>query len=207
MNSIDSMSSLQAVACRHAANRRTANPSPDRDPPRPRTHSGAWCLPGANGCAVEENGGSNRCNAQCPTSWLTWRADAGDDAPLLEVSWRRGSKAALGIMMALPTDRKILRCIFKMYESSYPGKEPGDVRGKNDPHLPIKVHDVATRLGCSPEMLFGRLYYHGSFRGINHCAGHNRKMKAMCRCPTRSSSGQLRRRLALRYAGRQCLWN
>lgn len=63
-------------------------------------------------------------------------------------------------MMTLPTDRKILRCIFKMYESSYPGKEPGDARGKNDPHLPIKVHDVAIRLGCSPEMLFGRLYYH-----------------------------------------------
>ena len=47
-----------------------------------------------------------------------------------------------------------------MYESTYPGKEPGETNGKNDPYLPIKVHDVATRLGCSPEMLFGRLYYH-----------------------------------------------
>lgn len=47
-----------------------------------------------------------------------------------------------------------------MYESSYPGKEPGETRGKNDPYLPIKVHEVATRLGCSPEILFGRLYYH-----------------------------------------------
>jgi hypothetical protein len=47
-----------------------------------------------------------------------------------------------------------------MYETSYPGKEPSETRGKNDPYLPIKVHEVATRLGCSPEMLFGRLYYH-----------------------------------------------
>lgn len=47
-----------------------------------------------------------------------------------------------------------------MYESSFPGKETGEARGKNDPYLPIKVHEVATRLGCSPEMLFGRLYYH-----------------------------------------------
>ena len=71
-----------------------------------------------------------------------------------------GVHITLGIVMSLPTDRKILRCIFKMYESFYPGKEPGETRGKNDPYLPIKVHEVATRLGCSPEMLFGRLYYH-----------------------------------------------
>jgi hypothetical protein len=62
--------------------------------------------------------------------------------------------------MPLPTDREILRCIFEMYEPAYPGKEPGEARGKNDPYLPIKVPEVASRLGCSPEMLFGRLYYH-----------------------------------------------
>jgi hypothetical protein len=62
--------------------------------------------------------------------------------------------------MSLPTDREILRCIFKMYKSAYPGKETGETRGKNDPYLPIKITEVASRLGCSPEMLFGRLYYH-----------------------------------------------
>lgn len=62
--------------------------------------------------------------------------------------------------MSLPTDREILRCIFEMYEPAYPGKEPGETHGKNDPYLPIKVTEVASRLGCSPEMLFGRLYYH-----------------------------------------------
>lgn len=63
-------------------------------------------------------------------------------------------------MMSLPTDREILRCIFEMYEPVYPGKELGEVRGKNDPYLPIKVTEVASHLSCSSEMLFGRLYYH-----------------------------------------------
>ena len=63
-------------------------------------------------------------------------------------------------MKSLPTDLKILKCIFEMYEPDYPGKENGEVRGKNDPYLPIDVSKVASRLGCSPEMLFGRLYYH-----------------------------------------------
>ena len=63
-------------------------------------------------------------------------------------------------MNSLPTDREILKCIFEMYAPSYPGTPPGEIRGTNDPYLPIKVGEVATRLGCSPEMLFGRLYYH-----------------------------------------------
>ena len=63
-------------------------------------------------------------------------------------------------MMSLPTDREILRCIFEMYAPAYPGMESGEARRNNDPYLPIKVRDVATRLRCSPEMLFGRLYYH-----------------------------------------------
>lgn len=63
-------------------------------------------------------------------------------------------------MNALPTDRRILECIYQMYQDSYPGKEVGEARGKNDPYLPINVTDVAARLGCLPELLFGRLYYH-----------------------------------------------
>ena len=47
-----------------------------------------------------------------------------------------------------------------MYATAYPGTEAGATRGKNDPYLPIRIPEVAARLGCSPEMLFGRLYYH-----------------------------------------------
>jgi len=63
-------------------------------------------------------------------------------------------------MSTLPTDRDILKCIFEMYESAFPGKETEGAYGKNDPYMPIKIHDVSARLGCSAEMLFGRLYYH-----------------------------------------------
>lgn len=63
-------------------------------------------------------------------------------------------------MNSLPTDRNILKCIFEMYEPAYPGKAAEGARGKNDPYMPITVPEVAARLGCSAEMLFGRLYYH-----------------------------------------------
>ncbi len=69
-------------------------------------------------------------------------------------------KAELGVMKRLPTDRQILKCIFEMYESEYPGIPVGSTRGENDPHLPIDVRAVAKRLGCNAELLFGRLYYH-----------------------------------------------
>ena len=63
-------------------------------------------------------------------------------------------------LTSLPTDREILKCIFEMYKTTYPGKELGQARGKNDPYLPIDIPEVASRLDCSSEMLFGRLYYH-----------------------------------------------
>jgi hypothetical protein len=63
-------------------------------------------------------------------------------------------------MNKLPTDREILMCIYEMYEASYPGVVPGQVRGENDPYLPVNLHAVARRLSCKPELLFGRLYYH-----------------------------------------------
>ncbi len=63
-------------------------------------------------------------------------------------------------MSKLPTDRRVLRCIYEMYEASYPGVQSGEVRGENDPYLPIDLQAVAKRLGCKPELLFGRLYYY-----------------------------------------------
>jgi hypothetical protein len=62
-------------------------------------------------------------------------------------------------MKTLPTDREILKCIFEMYEPSYPGVPLGETRGKNDPYMPIDLRAVAAKLDCKPEMLFGRLYY------------------------------------------------
>ena len=63
-------------------------------------------------------------------------------------------------MAHLPTDRKILKCIYEMYEPAYPSKESSAGPVKTDPWLPIVVGDVAKKLDVRPEMLFGRLYFH-----------------------------------------------
>ena len=63
-------------------------------------------------------------------------------------------------MNKLPTDREVLKCIYAMYESSYPDVPAGEARGANDPHLQIDISAVAKRLKCKPELLFGLLYYH-----------------------------------------------
>jgi hypothetical protein len=60
----------------------------------------------------------------------------------------------------LPTDRFVLECIFEMYESSYPGPRLSSGAGENDPYVAIDIQAVAKKLGCDPELLFGRLYYH-----------------------------------------------
>lgn len=63
-------------------------------------------------------------------------------------------------MSKLPTDRKILRCIYTMYQDSYPGPKTPAGHGANDPYIPIDIAAIAARLSCVPELLFGRLYYH-----------------------------------------------
>ncbi|HEY2865363.1 MAG TPA: hypothetical protein VGK37_17220 [Casimicrobiaceae bacterium] len=63
-------------------------------------------------------------------------------------------------MNKLPTDRYVLERIFRMYESAYPGPKGASERGENDPYVAIDVHAIAKELGCNPELLFGRLYYH-----------------------------------------------
>jgi hypothetical protein len=62
--------------------------------------------------------------------------------------------------MRLPTDRYILECIFLMYERDYPGPTSASSRGENDPYVPVDLPAVAKEVGCSPELLFGRLYFH-----------------------------------------------
>lgn len=63
-------------------------------------------------------------------------------------------------MNKLPTDRGVLQCIFDMYQSSYPGQKAADGRGENDPFISIDIPAIASKLGCGPELLFGRLHYH-----------------------------------------------
>jgi hypothetical protein len=62
-------------------------------------------------------------------------------------------------MSRLPTDRELLKCIFRMYEYSYPGEKQG-TKGANDPYVPVDLRAVAAWLDTTPELLFGRLYYH-----------------------------------------------
>jgi hypothetical protein len=62
-------------------------------------------------------------------------------------------------MDKLPTDRDIMRCIYEMYESNYPGATVEAIRGENDPYIEIDIPAIAARLRCKPELLFGRLYY------------------------------------------------
>jgi len=63
-------------------------------------------------------------------------------------------------MNKLPTDRYVLECIFNMYKSKYPGAIGASGRPENDPYMAIDLVAVARKLGCTPELLFGRLYYY-----------------------------------------------
>jgi hypothetical protein len=62
--------------------------------------------------------------------------------------------------VSLPTDRYILQCIYDMYAAEYPGDMGANGKRVNEPYVPIDIRSVAKRVGMSPELLFGRLYYH-----------------------------------------------
>jgi hypothetical protein len=63
-------------------------------------------------------------------------------------------------MNKLPTDRYLLASIFDMYQSTYPGPKKAEGGGENGPYLSIDIPALAKKLECTPELLFGRLYYH-----------------------------------------------
>lgn len=63
-------------------------------------------------------------------------------------------------MADLPTDREILQEIYNRCLPLYPGPPMPDGKHQNDPFLPIDLIALGDSLGCSPQMLFGRLYYH-----------------------------------------------
>jgi hypothetical protein len=46
----------------------------------------------------------------------------------------------------------------------YPGKKLDSGRYENDPYIAIDLESVATELGCTPALLFGRLYYHLAYK-------------------------------------------
>ena len=73
-------------------------------------------------------------------------------------------------MKKLPTDREVLKCIYEMCESAYPGAPPNGGRGENDPYVAVDLTAIASRLACKPELLFGRLYYH-----LDHKHGYKRE--------------------------------
>jgi hypothetical protein len=57
---------------------------------------------------------------------------------------------------SIPTEREVLRCIYDMYESSFPvdGVNGGKVM------VAIDIEAVAKKLDCDKHILFGYLYYH-----------------------------------------------
>lgn len=63
-------------------------------------------------------------------------------------------------MTKLRTDRYLLECIYEMYKISYSGPTGEDGRPINDPYVAIDIRALALRMECTPELLFGRLYYH-----------------------------------------------
>lgn len=63
-------------------------------------------------------------------------------------------------MSTLVSDRCVLQCIYQMYENKYPKSSADLVVSDNDPYVAIDLRAVAKKLDCSPELLFGRLYYH-----------------------------------------------
>lgn len=63
-------------------------------------------------------------------------------------------------MHKLPTDRYLLECIFNLHKGDYPGPIGPSGHPANDPYVAIDIKALAKKLECSPQLLFGRLYYH-----------------------------------------------
>lgn len=62
----------------------------------------------------------------------------------------------------IPTERKILRCIYDMYESQFPHElEKGSI---GQVMVSIDIEAVASKLKCSKYLLFGYLYYHLDYK-------------------------------------------
>lgn len=69
---------------------------------------------------------------------------------------------------SIPTEIKVLRCIYNMYVDSFPHE--GDNLGKV--MVPIDIEAVAKTLDCNEHILFGYLYYHLDFK-YRYSTGQN----------------------------------
>lgn len=90
---------------------------------------------------------------------------------------------------SVPTERQVLRCIFKMYEGSFP------VEGQsiNKTMIAIDIPAVAKELGCDKNILFGYLYYHLDHK-YRYSTGENSSVNLFA--PT---VGELRHAINLPY--------
>lgn len=60
----------------------------------------------------------------------------------------------------LPTDLKVLKCIYTMYADTFRDFKREDPTRSSKIYIPIDVTKIASSLGADPHVLFGRLYYH-----------------------------------------------
>lgn len=60
----------------------------------------------------------------------------------------------------LPTDLKVLKCIYAMYAETFRDFKREDPTRSPKIYIPIDVTKIAVSLSTDPHVLFGRLYYH-----------------------------------------------
>jgi len=90
---------------------------------------------------------------------------------------------------SIPTERELLRCIYNMYESSFPVEGPsiGKVM------VEIDIEAIAKKLGCDKHILFGYLFYHLDHK-YRYSTGENSSVHLFA-----SKVGELRHAINLPY--------
>lgn len=62
--------------------------------------------------------------------------------------------------MRIPTDKDILKTIYKMYLSDFENFDRDNKTRSSKIYVPIECKAVAKKLKVDPDIVFGRLYYH-----------------------------------------------
>jgi hypothetical protein len=90
---------------------------------------------------------------------------------------------------SIPTERKLLRCIYDMYAGSFPVEGPsvGKVM------VAIDIEAVAKKLVCDKHILFGYLYYHLDHK-YRYSSGENSSVHLFA-----PKAGELRHAINLPY--------
>ena len=63
-------------------------------------------------------------------------------------------------MKKLPTDRRILKIIYKKYAKTFEQYSVDNKSRSAKMYVPIDIESIAKRFKTDPDMIFGRLYYH-----------------------------------------------